>query len=69
MQKKKDVENTVGPVSDDLPYVSEDENLTEIIKQMMATDGPVLVKNKNKVTGVITTSRVLQTIIEGAETS
>ena len=69
MQKKKEVERENGPVSDDLPAVTGDENLTEIIKKMMDTGGPILVKEKGKVTGVITTNRVLQTVIEGAETS
>lgn len=69
MQSKKEVEQSFGPVSDQLPVVSEDENLTEIIKKMMISGGPILVKHKGKVKGVITSNRVLQTVIEGAETS
>lgn len=69
MQSQKEVERLSGPVSGDLPHVSENENLTEIIKKMMVSGGPVLVKDKGRVKGVITSARVLQTVIEGAETS
>jgi glycine betaine/proline transport system ATP-binding protein len=69
MQSRKDVERLSGPISDDLPDVSADENLTEIIKKMIVSGGPVLVKDSGKLQGVITSGRVLQTVIEGAETS
>jgi len=69
MQAPASVESEHGPVSDDLPSVSEDENLTRIIKLMMASNGPILVRGKKKTVGVITPKRVLQTVIEGAETS
>ena len=69
MQSQKEVERLSGPVSGDLPHVSENENLTEIIKKMMVSGGPVLVKDKGRVKGVITSACVLQTVIEGAETS
>jgi predicted transcriptional regulator len=69
MQSRKDVERLSGPISDDLPDVSADENLTEIIKKMIVSGGPVLVKDNGKLQGVITSGRVLQTVIEGAETS
>lgn len=69
MLKKAEAEQTSGPISDDLPAVSAEENLTEIIQKMMQSGGPVLVKEGGKVKGVITSNRVLQTVIEGAETS
>lgn len=69
MQTKAAVESRMGPISDDLPSVSEDENLTKIIDLMVDTGGPVLVKNKSAVKGVITLNRVLQTVTESAETS
>jgi len=69
MQSKAEAEKHLGPISDDLPSVSEDENLTEIIKLMIQSKGCVLVRNDKKITGVITTQRVLNTVIEGTETS
>jgi len=69
MQSKAEAEELLGPISDDLPSVSEDENLTEIIKLMVQSNGCVLVRNDQKISGVITTQRVLNTVIEGTETS
>lgn len=69
MMSPKEAESELGPVSGDLPSVAEDGNLTEIIKLMMVSGGPVLVKKGNKTVGVITSGRVLKTVIEGTETS
>ncbi|MEL0077395.1 MAG: betaine/proline/choline family ABC transporter ATP-binding protein, partial [Alphaproteobacteria bacterium] len=69
MQSAAKIESQHGPVSDDWPSVAEDENLTEIIKLMMDSNGPILVNKGKKTMGVITPNRVLRTIIEGTETS
>jgi len=69
MQKPAQVEAELGPISDDLPSVSPDENLTGIIRLMMKSNTPLLVKGRNKTVGVITQKRVLRSVIEGTETS
>jgi predicted transcriptional regulator len=69
MQSAAKIESQHGPVSDNWPAVAEDENLTEIIKLMMDSNGPILVNKGKKTMGVITPNRVLRTIIEGTETS
>ena len=75
MQTRAKVESEHGPISDDMPAVCEDENLTEIIRLMMQTNGPVLVRGAKTargakaIVGVITPKMVLHTVIEGTETS
>jgi len=69
MQSAAKIESQHGPVSDNWPSVAEDENLTEIIKLMMDSNGPIRVNKGKKTMGVITPNRVLRTIIEGTETS
>ncbi len=49
--------------------VRPDENLTNIIRMSMAEDGPVRVQQDGKTIGVITPQVLLQTVIEGTETS
>ena len=49
--------------------VGPDENLTNIIRMSMAEDGPVRVQQDGKTIGVITPKVLLQTVIEGTETS
>jgi predicted transcriptional regulator len=43
--------------------------LTNIIKILVQTNGPLLVRNEKKTLGIITSQRVLQTVVEGTETS
>jgi predicted transcriptional regulator len=45
------------------------ENLTNIIKTAMEDDAPLRVIKQNKTVGLITRKRLLQTVIEGTETS
>jgi glycine betaine/proline transport system ATP-binding protein len=69
MQPIAELDGSFGPVSGDLPSVTEDENLTNIIKILVQTNGPLLVRNEKKTLGIITSQRVLQTVVEGTETS
>ena len=58
-----------GALSGSGASVSPDENLTNIIKLSMAGDEPVTVRQDGKTIGVITPKTLLQTVIEGTETS
>jgi len=69
MQPIASYEKTHGKIKADSAAVDEDENLTNIIRIAMQSDAPVTVKRAGKRVGVITTKRVLQTVVEGTETS
>lgn len=69
MQTVASYEKAHGQVEAGGGAVDEDENLTNIIRVAMQSDAPVTVKRGGKTVGVITAKRVLQTVIEGTETS
>ena len=58
-----------GTVPKDGPSVGPDENLTNIIRLSMTADAPVQVRADGKTLGLITPKTLLQTVIEGTETS
>jgi len=69
MQSVASFEKMHGQVAPGVGAVDEDENLTNIIRIAMQSDAPVTVKRGGKPVGVITAKRVLQTVVEGTETS
>jgi len=69
MQSVASYEKMHGQVAPGGWAVDEDENLTNIIRIAMQSDAPVTVKRGGKTVGVITAKRVLQTVVEGTETS
>jgi glycine betaine/proline transport system ATP-binding protein len=69
MQPLASYEERHGKLGAGGALVGPDENLTNIIRQSMAEDGPVKVAHDGKIIGVITAKTLLQTVIEGTETS
>ena len=69
MQPVAEAESQYGPLSDDLPKIDEDENLTRIIRLMIEVERPILVQQDGRTSGVITPRNVVRTVIEGTETS
>jgi len=49
--------------------VNEDASLSELIQLAIDTDAPIVVQNNGQQVGVINRADILQTVIEGAETS
>jgi len=58
-----------GAPADDAPRVREDASLSELIQLAIDSDAPIVVRDDGIDVGVITRSDILQTVIEGAETS
>ena len=69
MQSVAAYEKTNGQLPTMGAIVSEDENLTNIIRLSMQKEGPVRVVKGQKTIGVISNKRLLQTVVEGTETS
>ena len=59
----------VGPPSADAPRVNENESLSRLIQLAIDDDAPIVVLDDGVEVGVITRPDILQTVIEGAETS
>jgi glycine betaine/proline transport system ATP-binding protein len=59
----------VGKPSDDAPRVNENESLSTLIQLAIDDDAPIVVLDDGVEVGVITRPDILQTVIEGAETS
>ena len=59
----------VGQPLDDAPRVNEDESLSRLIQLAIDDDAPIVVCDAGAEVGVITRPDILQTVIEGAETS
>ncbi len=53
----------------DAPQVAEDASLSELIQLAIASATPIIVHDNGQRAGVITRADILQTVIEGAETS
>ena len=53
----------------DAPRVNEDASLSELIQLAIDADAPIVVVDDGVEVGVITRPDILQTVIEGAETS
>ena len=58
-----------GQPSEDAPRVNEDESLSTLIQLAIDDDAPIVVVDDGVEIGVITRPDILQTVIEGAETS
>jgi len=58
-----------GQPSADAPRVNEDESLSRLIQLAIDDDAPIVVLDDGIEVGVITRPDILQTVIEGAETS
>ena len=69
MQSVAAYEKANGQLPTTGAIVSEDENLTNIIRLSMEKEGPVRVVKGQKTIGVISNKRLLQTVVEGTETS
>jgi len=59
----------LGQPSADAPRVNEDESLSRLIQLAIDDDAPIVVLDGGVEVGVITRPDILQTVIEGAETS
>ena len=60
---------SIGPIPESAPVVNEDASLSELIQLAIDSDSPILVQDNGQHIGVITRPDILQTVIEGAETS
>jgi glycine betaine/proline transport system ATP-binding protein len=58
-----------APPADDAPRVNEDASLSDLIQLAIDDEAPIVVRDDGVDVGVITRSDILQTVIEGAETS
>jgi glycine betaine/proline transport system ATP-binding protein len=58
-----------GAPPDDAPRVKESASLSELIQLAIDSDAPIVVRDNDIDIGVITRPDILQTVIEGAETS
>ena len=69
MQSMEKYVANVGAPPDDAPRVNEDASLSELIQLGIDSDAPIVVRDAGLEVGVITRPDILQTVIEGAETS
>ncbi len=69
MQPLEKYRTQVGEPPDDAPRVREDASLSELIQLAIDSDVPIVVRDAGVDVGVITRPDILQTVIEGAETS
>ncbi len=60
---------TAGAIPNNAPQVNEDASLSELIQLAIDKDIPIIVNENKNAVGVITRADILQTVIEGAETS
>lgn len=58
-----------GAIPESAPVVDEGASLSELIQLAIDSDAPIVVKESGQRVGVITRADILQTVIEGAETS
>jgi glycine betaine/proline transport system ATP-binding protein len=61
--------SVAGPPPSDAPRVDESASLSELIKLSIDDEAPIVVLDNGIEVGVITRSDILQTVVEGAETS
>jgi glycine betaine/proline transport system ATP-binding protein len=69
MQPMEKYVANVGQPPDSAPRVNEDESLNRLIQLAIDDDAPIVVCDAGAEVGVITRPDILQTVIEGAETS
>jgi len=58
-----------GAIPDNASVVNEDASLSELIQLAIDSESPIVVQDNGQSIGVITRPDILQTVIEGAETS
>lgn len=58
-----------GAITDAAPSANKEASLSELIQLAINTDAPIVVQEGHQKVGVITRADILQTVIEGAETS
>ncbi len=62
--------STQGAISDDAPSFNEDANLSMLIQEAISSESPLVIRDSDeKKVGVITRAKLLQSVIEGTETS
>ena len=61
--------SVAGPPPSDAPRVDESASLSELIKLSIDDEAPIVVLDNGIEVGVITRPDILQTVVEGAETS
>ncbi len=69
MQPMEKYSATFGQPPPNAPRVNEDESLSLLIQLAIDDDAPIVVQDDGVEVGVITRADLLQTVIEGAETS
>ena len=69
MQPLEKYRAELGAPPDDAPRVNEDASLSELIQLAIDSEAPIVVRDAGVDVGVITRPDILQTVIEGAETS
>ncbi|MCP4391099.1 MAG: betaine/proline/choline family ABC transporter ATP-binding protein [Gammaproteobacteria bacterium] len=69
MQPMEKYVASMGQPSDNAPRVNENESLSRLIQLAIDDDAPIVVLDDGVEVGVITRPDILQTVIEGAETS
>jgi glycine betaine/proline transport system ATP-binding protein len=69
MQPLDKYRSELGAPPDDAPRVNEDASLSDLIQLAIDSDSPIVVRDAGVDVGVITRPDILQTVIEGAETS
>jgi glycine betaine/proline transport system ATP-binding protein len=69
MQSMEKYVTSVGQPPDEAPRVNEDESLSRLIQLAIDADAPIVVCDNGEEVGVVTRPDILQTVIEGAETS
>ncbi|MCP4075464.1 MAG: betaine/proline/choline family ABC transporter ATP-binding protein [Gammaproteobacteria bacterium] len=69
MQPIDQYKSNGGNLPDDAVCVKEDESLSRLIELAIVSDAPIIVEDQGEKLGVITRADILQTVIEGAETS
>ena len=58
-----------GPIPDNSPTANEGASLSELIQLAIDNEAPITVEDQGKQVGAINRADILQTVIEGAETS
>ncbi len=69
MQDMAAYEKEFGPLPENSQAANADENLSTLIKLAIDHDAPIIVSEDNRQVGVVTRREILQTVIEGTETS
>lgn len=58
-----------GQIPDNSPMANEDASLSELIQLAIDNETPIVIEDQGKQVGVINRAYILQTVIDGAETS